>query len=108
MRNPGMLRPTPTDRGVHEMVAALEGLKVLDLAGFPGMWTAMILADFGAEVVRVEAPDRSPHAQRMAALSTSRQFRQNQFNRGKRSITLDLRADDGGEAARRLAARSDI
>ncbi|XP_072215877.1 alpha-methylacyl-CoA racemase isoform X1 [Excalfactoria chinensis] len=75
---------------------ALSGLRVLELAGLaPAPLCGMILADFGARVVRV---DRAPRS----AVATDVQ------GRGKRSLALDLKRPPGAAALRRLCGRADV
>uniref|UniRef100_A0A8C8VHN7 Alpha-methylacyl-CoA racemase n=1 Tax=Pelusios castaneus TaxID=367368 RepID=A0A8C8VHN7_9SAUR len=75
---------------------ALSGVRVLELAGLaPAPLCGMILADFGAQVVRV---DRCPRS----AVSTDVQ------GRGKRSLALDLKRAQGAAALRRLCLRADV
>lgn len=78
------------------------GLKVLEIAGIgPAPFCAMMLADMGADVVRVErarAPERGiPVAPRFDVL-----------NRGRRSIALDLKSEDGLKKLLDLVARADV
>jgi len=84
--------------------APLEGIRVLDLSHMLAAPLAtMMLADLGAEVVKVEAP-AGDHTRTVG-------YRGAMFlaaNRTKRSIALDLRTERGRDVALRLAARSDI
>ncbi|MEH3085761.1 MAG: CaiB/BaiF CoA-transferase family protein [Xylophilus ampelinus] len=88
----------------------LSGVRVLDLSRvLAGPMCAMALADLGADVVKVEHPERGDDTRdwglRIGARNTS-YF--NSANRNKRSIALDLQAPDGLAVARRLAARADV
>ncbi|CAI5787707.1 alpha-methylacyl-CoA racemase [Podarcis lilfordi] len=75
---------------------ALRGVRVLEMAGLaPAPLCGLILADFGAEVVRL---DRSPRA----AVSSDVQ------GRGKRSLALDLKQPRGAETLRRLCQKADV
>ncbi|XP_042660754.1 alpha-methylacyl-CoA racemase [Tyto alba] len=75
---------------------ALSGVRVLELAGLaPAPLCGMILADFGARVVRV---DRVPHS----AVATDVQ------GRGKRSVKLDLKRPAGAAVLRRMCHRADV
>ncbi len=78
---------------------ACSGLKVLDLAHGYGAITGMVLADFGAEVVKVEPPSGDTYRSLPA-------FRQ--WNRGKRGIVVDLNRREDVELVRELASRSDV
>jgi alpha-methylacyl-CoA racemase len=76
----------------------LEGTTVIELAGIgPGPFAGMMLADAGAEVIRVDRPGGNP----MAALGHSVLFR------NRRSIAVDLKQPEGAEVVRRLTERAD-
>jgi CoA:oxalate CoA-transferase len=84
----------------------LSGVRVLDFTRYlAGPFCSMLLADYGADVVKVEAREgrefRPPGADRDNYFFLS-------ANRGKRSITLDPRSDAGRELALRLLADSDV
>lgn len=80
---------------------ALDGLVVLDLARrYPGAYTAMFLADFGADVIKVDQPKESKQTEASAAYFAP--------NRNKRSIIIDLRNGDGREVFYRLVKRADV
>jgi alpha-methylacyl-CoA racemase len=79
----------------------LAGLKVLELAGLgPGPHAAMLLADLGADVVRVDRPGGGG----LELVPRS----QDQTLRGRRSVTADLKSDEGRELVLSLAARADV
>lgn len=77
----------------------LSGIRVVELAGIgPGPFCAMLLADMGADVVRVD---------RVGAASAD--YTPNPvIERGRKSISLDLKSDDGRQVLMRLVARSDV
>jgi alpha-methylacyl-CoA racemase len=78
----------------------LAGLRVVEIAGIgPAPFAAMVLADLGAEVLRVERPGPS---------SFPGPPRHDLLNRGKRSAIVDLRQPRGAEVVRTLAARADV
>ena len=69
------------------MAAPLDDLRVIDLSSGPaGGMATMVLADFGADVIKVERPGGDPF-RRLAASPT--------WLRGKRSVELDLRQSEG-------------
>lgn len=77
----------------------LSGLRVVELAGIgPGPFAAMLLADLGAEVIRVERPDAGSAVP--AELDALR--------RGRRSVILDLRRAEGVRAVLDLVSRADV
>ncbi len=83
----------------------LQGLRVLDLARFaPGQMAAMILADFGADVIRVDEPRTDPAG---VPGGLDRSGAAYAPNRGKRRIVIDLKTDPGHEVFMRLAETSD-
>src|SRR5687768_2382147 len=92
--------------------AALEGLRVLDLAGPMGVYCGKLLADLGADVVLVEPIDGTP-TRRLGPFyrddpSPEHSLWHWHFNANKRGITLDLGKRDGQELFRRLAQNADI
>jgi crotonobetainyl-CoA:carnitine CoA-transferase CaiB-like acyl-CoA transferase len=96
-----MTHPTPP--------APLAGTRIVDLSqNLAGPFATQILADLGADVIKVEPPGGD------AARAWGPPFQGGESplflcaNRNKRSITLDLRADPGREALRRLATRADV
>lgn len=88
----------------------LTGVRVLDLSRIlAGPWCAMVLGDLGAEVIKVEHPERGDDTRdwglRIGSTETA-YF--NSVNRNKRSITLDLQTPEGQEIASDLARKSDV
>jgi crotonobetainyl-CoA:carnitine CoA-transferase CaiB-like acyl-CoA transferase len=88
----------------------LAGVRVLDLSRvLAGPWSAMVLGDLGAEVIKIEHPDRGDDTRdwgvRVGKTETA-YF--NSVNRNKRSITLDLQTPEGQQIVRELAKTSDI
>jgi crotonobetainyl-CoA:carnitine CoA-transferase CaiB-like acyl-CoA transferase len=88
--------------------AALDGLRVLDVTQvMAGPYCAMLLADLGADVVKVEPPSGDATRQMPGAVGAdSPSF--NAVNRGKRSVVLNLKSTDGREVFLRLARSTDI
>ncbi len=83
------------------MPGPLAGLKIIEIAGIgPGPFTAMMLADMGADVVRV---DRAQNVNGGDPASPPADI----SNRGRRSIGVDLKNPDGVEAVLSLAERAD-
>lgn len=78
----------------------LSGVRVVELAGIgPGPFAAMLLADLGADVVRVDRPGGPGLGVDPAHDVT---------NRNKRSVLVDLKAPDGPERVLALAERADV
>lgn len=93
---------------------ALQGIRVLEVASWiAAPAAAACLADMGAEVIKVEPPEGDAWRNfRVESLGFSKPFAHNYLfeldNRGKRSITLDLREESGQEALHRLTATADV
>ena len=90
-------------------MGVLDGVRVVELGNFIAAPTAgRLLADFGADVIKVERPGTGDELRRwrLHGGDTSLLFRT--LGRNKRSITLDLRHADGQRIARELIARSDV
>ncbi|MGY0194775.1 CaiB/BaiF CoA transferase family protein [Leptothrix sp. BB-4] len=92
----------------------LDGVRVLDLSRvLAGPWAGQLLADYGADVIKVERPGAGddtrgwgppwwgPADARMSAYYLS-------ANRGKRSVAIDLATPDGAAMVRQLAAEADV
>lgn len=87
----------------------LEGLRVVDASMFlPGPVVTQFMADHGAEVIRIEPPGGEPTRRSgpFDADGTSLWFKAT--HRGKRSVVLDLKSEEGRAAALRLAAEADV
>jgi len=83
------------------MAGPLEGFRVVELVGLgPGPFAGMLLADLGAEVVRVDRASEARTADRS-------QPARSPLHRGKASIAVDLKAPGGAEIVLRLAERAD-
>ena len=95
------------------MAAPLEGIRVIELARIlAGPWAGQTLADLGAEVIKVEAPEGDdtrrwgpPFIEREGDTSAA-YF--HSCNRGKKGITCDFRTPEGQETVRRLVADADV
>src|SRR5438445_3041494 len=87
---------------------ALAGLRVLDVTQvMAGPFCAMILADLGADVIKIEPPSGDTTRQMPGAVGMeSPSF--NAVNRGKRSLVVDLKRAAGVRLVERLTATSDI
>lgn len=92
------------------MPGPLAGLKVLDFSTLlPGPFATMMLADLGAEVLRVESPSRPDMVRLMPPLaSDGNSAAHGYLNRSKRSIAIDLKSPDGVEIVKRLVKDYDI
>ena len=88
--------------------APLAGTKVLDLSQmYPGAFCSLLLADLGADVVKVERPGAGD-GMRMLAPPGSFNAAHTALNRGKRSVALDVRSPQAGRALRPLVRWADV
>ncbi len=86
----------------------LAGLRVIDLSLFiPGPYLTMALADHGAEVIKVEPPGGDPARAIGESDGRTSVFFRN-FNRGKRSVVLDLKTAEGRQALLDLVDGADV
>jgi alpha-methylacyl-CoA racemase len=87
----------------------LQGLRVLDLSRLlPGPYATMILADLGADVVKLEDPAGGDYLRWMPPLAGAQSGYFHALNRNKRSMALDLRRPEGPGVLLRLARRFDV
>ena len=87
----------------------LSGIRVLDLGRFvAGPFCSVLLADMGADVVKIEIPGRGDDIRRHGIVVNGESSHFVGMNRGKKSITLDLRSEDGKGIFRRLAREADV
>jgi alpha-methylacyl-CoA racemase len=91
------------------MDGPLAGLKVLDFSTLlPGPYASLMLADLGADVVRIESPKRPDPIRRMPPTTHGQSGVHAWLNRNKRSLALDLKQPEGVEVVRRLVAEYDV
>jgi len=84
------------------MGGPLRGLRVVEMAALgPTPFAAMMLADLGADVIRIDRPGDGSEA-------TGEEERFQTRNRGRRSLLLDLKHPEGSEVARRLITNADV
>lgn len=90
-------------------VGPLDGVRVLELGSFiAGPFSGQLLADLGADVVKVESPGEGDPMRRWGPMLDGRGIWWSALARGKRLVALDLRTPEGRAVVRRLAARSDV
>ena len=88
-------------------MGALTGITVLEFANYvSGPYAGMMLADLGAEVIKIEPPGGGDPFRGWGAADYSATF--GSVNRNKKSIILDLKTPDGIAAARALASKADV
>jgi len=87
----------------------LSGVRVLDVATMlAAPFCATLLGEFGAEVIKVEMPGKGDGFRQFGTLTDSDSYNWLNENRNKKSITLDLRTQEGKEIFERLIADCDI
>ncbi len=97
-------------------MGSLNGVRVLDLSRvFSGPWAAQMLADFGADVIKVERPGRGDDVRHQGLRVRDAQGGETRetssfiaMNRGKRSVTVDIAQAEGQALVRDLAKGCDI
>lgn len=88
---------------------ALKGIKVLDLTRLlPFAFGSMMLADLGAEVLKIEEPDKGDYMRMMGPKHKNESYIFLLCNRNKKSMSLDLRSTEGKEIFFRLVEEYDI
>lgn len=106
---PEGIRRDPAERDTPN--TALDGIRVLDLTQvMSGPFCTMILADLGADVIKIENPDQGDQTRKSWGRSVmgedSRAFLS--LNRNKRSVTIDLKSDEGRNTLLSLAETADV
>jgi crotonobetainyl-CoA:carnitine CoA-transferase CaiB-like acyl-CoA transferase len=89
------------------MAGALDGIRVLEFASYvSGPYVGMMLADMGAEVIKIEPPDKGDPFRGWGTAAFSPTFES--LNRNKKSVTLDLKSDEGIAGALALVDTADV
>jgi crotonobetainyl-CoA:carnitine CoA-transferase CaiB-like acyl-CoA transferase len=87
----------------------LNGVKVLDFSRIlSGPYASMILADLGAEVIKIEPTEKGDETRSFPPFLGGMSHYYMALNRSKKSVTLNLKSDEGVRIAKGLAAQSDI
>ncbi|MCM3021674.1 CoA transferase, partial [Priestia megaterium] len=104
-------------KGDDSTMGALSHIRVLDLTRvLAGPWCAQTLADFGADVIKVERPGAGddtrhwgpPYLKDADGADTAEAAYYLAANRNKRSVTIDIATPEGQRIVRELAAQSDV
>jgi crotonobetainyl-CoA:carnitine CoA-transferase CaiB-like acyl-CoA transferase len=91
------------------MSGPLDGIRVVDMTTMlSGPWAAMILADQGADVVKVEVPGKGDHVRSLGNQRAGMSAMFLNINRNKRSISVDVKHPQGREIVRDLARGADV
>src|SRR5213083_2926219 len=104
----GEIRGRKSDRAVTadpaEATKPLADVRILDLTRLlPGGYCTLLLADMGADVVKVEEPGRRDYIRWIPPMVDGESASHRALNRGKRSTTLNLKSPEGVEILKRLA-----
>jgi crotonobetainyl-CoA:carnitine CoA-transferase CaiB-like acyl-CoA transferase len=87
----------------------LAGVRVIDLTRIlSGPFCTMLLGDMGAEVVKIEPPNRGDEVRGQGAVIDGLSWYFASFNRNKRSVTLDLKSEEGRAVLARLIEGADV
>lgn len=87
----------------------LKGIRVIEMANvISGPFAGMLLGDMGAEIVKIEMPGSGDPFRLWAGDTEQIAPSFAAYNRGKKSITLDIRSDEGRKVYRSLVARADV
>lgn len=87
----------------------LEGVVVLDLTRvLAGPYCSMLLADLGAEVIKIEMPKRGDDNRAFGPFKNGKSVYYAGMNRGKKGVTLDLKSEEGKEIFKKLVKKADI
>jgi CoA:oxalate CoA-transferase len=93
----------------EESPVPLSGLRVVDLTRIlAGPFCSMLLGDMGAEVIKIEPPGEGDPVRQQGTIVDGLSWYFAQFNRNKKSITLDLYAEEGKAILSRLLERADV
>ena len=91
------------------MPGPLEGYRVIDFTNvIAGPYATMILADQGADVIKIEAPQRPDHTRHAGNSQNGLRAAFLNNNRNKRSVAIDVKSDVGREVRKKLVATADV
>lgn len=87
----------------------LSGIRVLDLTRYlSGPYATLLLAEMGAEVIKVEVPEAGDDTRHIAPLQGDVSFYHSTINRSKASVELDLKSEEGRKLVHAMAADCDV
>ena len=91
------------------MASPLTGMKVLDLTRvLAGPYATMLLGDLGAEVIKIEQPGTGDESRNFGPFKNGFSLYFMSVNRGKQSVTLNLKTERGQAIFKQLLKRTDI
>jgi crotonobetainyl-CoA:carnitine CoA-transferase CaiB-like acyl-CoA transferase len=92
-----------------QLAGPLDGIRIIDLTSMlSGPWATMILADQGADVIKVEEPRQGDHTRSYGNRRNGFSASFLNLNRNKRSIAIDLKTTAGIDILKRLASSADV
>lgn len=101
--------PRPSDESSAAAGGALEGVRVLELGTLiAGPYCGRLLADMGADVIKIEAPDRPDPLRDWGQSPGGNQYFWTVHARNKRCVSIDLRSDEGRQVLLELVRSSDV
>ncbi|MGE3856893.1 MAG: CaiB/BaiF CoA transferase family protein [Dehalococcoidia bacterium] len=105
--------PAPTPEGQEAPALPFAGLRVVDVSQvWAGPYATRLLADMGAEVVKIEGPTYPDPIRTMSGARTVPEINQvpyfNEYGRNKLGVSLDLKQPEGVEALRKLIRTADV
>lgn len=90
-------------------MGALSGIKVLDLSRLlPGPYCSLMMADYGAEVIKIEEPERGDYIRWRKPAIEEIGARHLTINRNKKSVELNLKTEEGKEIFKKMAESADV
>lgn len=91
------------------MTGALDGIKVIDMTRvLAGPYCTMLLADLGAEVIKIERPQHGDDSRAFGPYQNGESAYFMSINRGKKSLTLNIKTEKGKDILRRLVSQADV
>ena len=91
------------------MAGPLDGIKVLDLTRvLAGPYATMLLGDLGAEVIKIEQPGTGDESRNFGPFKNGFSLYFMSVNRGKRSVTLNLKTEHGQAIFKQLLEQTDV
>lgn len=92
-----------------DMNKPLEGVKIIDLTRvLAGPYCTMILADLGAEIIKIEMPEVGDDSREFTPFKNGESVYFSSLNRGKKGMTLNLKSPEGKEIFRKLVSNADM
>jgi alpha-methylacyl-CoA racemase len=98
-----------TDTETRPSLGPLRGLRVVDFSRLlPGPYASLVLADLGAEVVKIETTKGGDYLRWLPPLAGEHSYAFASLNGGKRSLAVDMKSEEGRAVVQRLCATADV